>query len=324
MSIRKICKLILHFLQEFYTRKALTKTIALIIIKKVRQKNFLRMKFSNNIQYWMLCSVMLLLNIYGTDGNDSRNGFDTFSNKSKNLDNGRKLIQPKCSSGQINISSHDASQEITIEKVKATTFGFNVSTDFEYYVCFVFRPNETYKYSLTDCENDNGTCISLFKNNYLQHSINSNLSRLTARNNEIEIDYQIKNHSEGQNSCSVDINYVQENDHGEWKVVIMEEIEEGSGDVFWDIGDGPEIHEFSQILNVKVHGNWSEDPGYCKCGDTNKTTRKFCDNPAPKNGGNNCTCGSLESCNGIYAEIVEPCPIDGNWSAVTEKCEPEM
>ena len=191
--------------------------------------------------------------------------------------------------------------------------------------------NETYKYILTDDCITNGSCISFSKDNYLQHSVNNSFNRLSVRKGEIEIDVQ----TPAQNSCSIDIKNVTKYDNGKWKVMLIdgipysddEEEESGSGipPEVNDNNDEAQIHIFSKVLKVRIDGDWREVSEKCQYASLNKTTKKFCDSPKPQYGGKNCSCDdsndSWKVCNGTYAEIIEPCPIDGEWGIIPGQCD---
>ena len=272
---------------------------------------------------------MILLHIIGTNG-ELRDTILTNNNITKQLkaiETNLVLDGQKCSKKGINVT-HEIIDDVLIADGNSTTLHFYFPMSFEYYSCFVLRPNETYKYILTEDCTTNGSCISFSKNNYLQHSVNSSFNRLSVRNGDI----QVSNQSQARNSCSIDIINVTKDDNGTWEVVLVEEIpysdveeeESGSGKPPEIDGhnDEPQIRIFSRVLKVKIDGDWREVPGKCQYGSVNKTTKKFCDNPKPQYGGSNCSCDeSWTVCNDTYAEIVEPCPIDGGWIIKPGQCD---
>ena len=66
---------------------------------------------------------------------------------------------------------------------------------------------------------------------------------------------------------------------------------------------------------VLVNGGWRDDENFSECssecGGGNKTKTKYCDNPLPSNGGQNCTCNHGDAkeinCDGTIATIQEIC-----------------
>ena len=142
---------------------------------------------SNNKHAWFL-SAMILLHIIDTNG-ELTERLSTTHNMTKDfktLKTNLVLDGQKCSKNGINVT-HNITKDILIEEGNSTTITFDFPMDFQYYSCFVFRPNETYKYILTDDCITNGSCISFSKDNYLQHSVNNSFNRLSVRKGEIEI-----------------------------------------------------------------------------------------------------------------------------------------
>ena len=289
------------------------------------------MILSNNIHAWFL-SAMILLHILGTNGELTERILTNhnITKDFKTLKTNFVLDGQKCSKNGINVT-HSITEDIPIEEGNSTTIAFDFPMDFQYYSCLIFRPNETFKYVLTDDCITNGSCISFSKDNYLQDSVNSTFNRLSVRNSDIEISIQ----TQAQNSCLIDIKNVTKYDYGTWKVVLVEGIpysdddeeESGSGipPEVNDQNDEAQIHIFSKVLKVKIDGDWREVHKKCQYGSVNKTTKKFCDSPKPQYGGKNCSCDdsneSWKICNGTYAEIIEPCPVDGGWGIIPGQCD---
>ncbi|XP_066915971.1 coadhesin-like [Clytia hemisphaerica] len=63
-----------------------------------------------------------------------------------------------------------------------------------------------------------------------------------------------------------------------------------------------------------VNGSWSRWEAWSSCsvtcGEGSQTRQRFCDNPTPAHGGNNCTGDSDE----ILSCYEDPCPVNGSWS----------
>ena len=86
-----------------------------------------------------------------------------------------------CSPESINATNHSANEPLTIELGEEAIFQFDLPRSSQYLECFVFRPNETYSYNITQTNGTNNTntehCISFFSNHYLQHNKNEQRKR---------------------------------------------------------------------------------------------------------------------------------------------------
>ena len=88
------------------------------------------------------------------------------------------FTEPDCSGKTINNSTHAPNREIIVKKGRNKSFEFTLPRDRTLYACYIFRPNESYSYLLTDDNETGGTCISFDSNHDLEYNINSSLSRL--------------------------------------------------------------------------------------------------------------------------------------------------
>merc|ERR1712179_32477 len=274
-----------------------------------RTKEQVMMKVKNNLAWtFFTIFVYLVANASGFEYSFFNETNSTYGNSSSTIFEGTL-----CSPESINATNHSANEPLTIELGEEAIFQFDLPRSSQYLECFVFRPNETYSYNITQTNSTNNTntehCISFFSNHYLQHNKNEQRKRTSARMGEIQIRRHL-NTSMGNDhyECHVNISNVNEEDNGKWKAVMTAKL------LGQRQGHKKEIHEYSQVINVKVHGNWSEIPGYCpECGPGNKTTEKFCNNPEPQHGGDPCDCDKAtfaiagNFCNDTYANITEIC-----------------